>query len=67
MSYRVAVQCTGILSRIVDRIVAASAGAAGAAVLMVTHSPRHAARMGRALHLSAGRLAPEAASARAVS
>jgi len=43
------------------------AGAAGAAVLMVTHSPRHAARMGRALHLSAGRLAPEAASARAVS
>ena len=31
------------------------AGAAGAAVLMVTHSDRHAKRMSRRLHLSRGR------------
>jgi putative ABC transport system ATP-binding protein len=31
---------------------------AGTALLMVTHSQVHAARMGRRLHLSRGRIAP---------
>ncbi|SFE22101.1 ABC transporter ATP-binding protein [Roseivivax sediminis] len=41
-----------VLSLLLDLVAETGAG-----LLMVTHSPRHAARLGRVLHLSGGRIA----------